>query len=94
MAGSFLDYYKTILEKVSFDQALLQKELNKALNTLEPNEATLLKNWVISRGLSPSNNSERYILTPENSSPVARQPVANPMTAKNGKQLKHHWDLR
>jgi hypothetical protein len=51
MANSFLDYYKIILQKVSFDQALFRKELKKALNTLEPREATELRRWLNSMGL-------------------------------------------
>jgi hypothetical protein len=53
MANSFLDYYKIILQKVSFDQALFRKELNKALNTLEPRDATELRSWLNSMGLVP-----------------------------------------
>jgi hypothetical protein len=51
MGISFLDYYKTILQKVSFDQQLFRKELKKAMTTLDPNEATELRHWLISRGL-------------------------------------------
>ena len=53
MTNSFLDYYKVILQKVSFDQALFRKELNKALNTLEPRDATELRSWLNSMGLLP-----------------------------------------
>jgi hypothetical protein len=58
MANSLLDYYKIILQKVSFDQALLVKELNKALNALDPSDASQLKNWLASSGLSISKSTE------------------------------------
>ncbi|OON67933.1 hypothetical protein [Hymenobacter sp. CRA2] len=40
-----LEYVKTILLKVSFDRTLFEKELRKALRTLVPAEAGLLKAW-------------------------------------------------
>lgn len=38
---------KNILEKVSFDKTLFQKELVKALKWLKPDEKTLLKMWCL-----------------------------------------------
>ena len=58
MANSFLDYYKVILQKVSFDQALFRKELNKAFNSLNSNEAAQLRNWLITSGLLPGETEE------------------------------------
>ncbi|WP_215224692.1 hypothetical protein [Echinicola shivajiensis] len=46
MRTSYLDYYKLILDKVSFDSSLWKKEYHKALSILSPEEAFLLKNWV------------------------------------------------
>ena len=46
MNMSFLDYYKLILQKVSFDPVLLKKEYRKALQRLEPEEADQLKKWL------------------------------------------------
>ena len=40
-----LDYSKTILEKVSFDQQLFKKELEKASKDLNSVELTSLKEW-------------------------------------------------
>jgi hypothetical protein len=40
-----LDYVKTILEKVSFDLKLFEKELKKALKTLVDKEIEELKKW-------------------------------------------------
>ncbi len=51
MKTSFLNYYKLILEKVSFDRNLFLKEYKKALNTLQTYEATLLDRWLIEKGL-------------------------------------------
>ena len=51
MKTSFLDYYKMILEKVSFDRRLLIKEYNKALQMLQPGEARELEYWLKANGL-------------------------------------------
>jgi hypothetical protein len=62
MANSFLDYYKIILQKVSFDQALFRKELNKALNTLEPRDVSELRRWLNSMGLLSHATDKSSIL--------------------------------
>ena len=51
MKKSFLDYYKEILQKVSFDQELFKKELNKALNSIDKEDIQKLREWIIDRGL-------------------------------------------
>ena len=40
-----LDYFKTILKKVSFDTILFEKELRKAIKSLIDSEINDLKNW-------------------------------------------------
>ena len=40
-----LEYFKTILSKVSFDKRLFEKELRKAIKTLVEHEVYLLKEW-------------------------------------------------
>jgi len=40
-----LDYFKLILEKVSFDKQLFEKELRKALAYLQSSEQENLKKW-------------------------------------------------
>ena len=40
-----LEYFKTILEKVSFDVILFEKELKKAIKSLVNSEIQELKNW-------------------------------------------------
>jgi len=40
-----LEYFKTILQKVSFSRKLFEKELKKALKMVSPNEITTLKQW-------------------------------------------------
>ncbi len=47
---SFLDYYKTILEKVSFDSNLFTKEYNKAIKIIHPEEVPALDSWIQSSG--------------------------------------------
>ncbi|QKZ11848.1 hypothetical protein [Spirosoma sp. KUDC1026] len=43
---SMLEYIKTILQKVSFDKALFEKELAKAIQQLVvPDEVKQLKRW-------------------------------------------------
>lgn len=46
MARPMLEYYKTVLQKVSFDVKLFSKELKKALSRLLPEEIEELKNWL------------------------------------------------
>ncbi|HEX9957974.1 MAG TPA: hypothetical protein VGA96_11970 [Fibrella sp.] len=43
--ASMLDYVKMILQKVSFDRQLFEKELKKALHTLVGDEVKQLKAW-------------------------------------------------
>ncbi len=40
-----LEYFKTILSKVSFDGLLFEKELKKAINSLIREEAMKLRDW-------------------------------------------------
>ncbi len=40
-----LDYIKTVLQKVSFDKGLFEKELRKALKILKKTDTQKLKNW-------------------------------------------------
>lgn len=46
MKTSFLDYYKVILQKVSFDRKLFKKEYRKAIETLQESEIGVLKSWI------------------------------------------------
>ncbi len=52
MKKSFLDYYKYILEKVSFDPQLFVKEYKKAACTIDENERQQLIKWMKEKGLS------------------------------------------
>lgn len=54
--NSFLNYYKTILEKVSFDHLLLKKEYNKALQTLHSSDHSKLDQWMYKNGLMKKLN--------------------------------------
>lgn len=40
-----LEYFKTILSKVSFDRWLFEKELKKAIKSLVPSEILNLRDW-------------------------------------------------
>ncbi|MEY3415996.1 MAG: hypothetical protein RL060_107 [Bacteroidota bacterium] len=40
-----IQYIKVILEKVSFDRYLFEKELRKAINSVIPADILELKNW-------------------------------------------------
>ncbi len=44
---TYLNYYKVVLTKVSFDYGLFKKELEKANQILTPEEQTHLGNWII-----------------------------------------------
>ena len=46
MARPMLEYYKTVLQKVSFDVKLFSRELKKAMARLLPEEIEELKNWL------------------------------------------------
>lgn len=48
----FLEYYKTILDKVSFDYDLFAKEYRKAVGVLTPEETAALNGWIRSRRLN------------------------------------------
>jgi hypothetical protein len=50
MATSFLDYYKMILDKVSFDHNLFMKEYQKATRNLHTDEIGDLNSWLRSKG--------------------------------------------
>lgn len=44
-----LEYFKTILAKVSFDRKLFEKELRKAIKSLVTDELEELKKWCYER---------------------------------------------
>ena len=54
MAKTFLEYFKTLLPNFGFDALLLQKEYQKALKNLNPNEQLNLTNWLGKKGLKLS----------------------------------------
>ncbi len=47
--ASMLEYIKIILQKVSFDRRLFEKELRKAIRMLMPDEVKRLKAWCYER---------------------------------------------
>lgn len=49
MKTSLLDYYQLILDKVSFDRNLLQKEYVKACAALDTTDLSKLHQWMSSR---------------------------------------------
>lgn len=44
-----LNYFKTVLSKVSFDALLFEKELRKAIKLLIADEVKELRNWCYTR---------------------------------------------
>lgn len=42
-----LEYFKTILTKVSFDRKIFEKELTKAIQALVDQEIHQLQNWCV-----------------------------------------------
>jgi hypothetical protein len=44
--NKFFEYYKTILDKVSFDYDLFAKEYRKAVNVLDSEETAALNAWI------------------------------------------------
>jgi hypothetical protein len=55
--NKFFEYYKTVLDKVSFDHNLFAKEYRKAVNVLNPEERAALNAWI--------KSSERIIEPPK-----------------------------
>lgn len=47
--ASMLEYIKIILQKVSFDRRLFEKELRKAIRMLMPEEVKRLRLWCYER---------------------------------------------
>ena len=47
---TYLDYYRTILTKVSFDAYLFHKEYHKAIRDLNVQEMSELNQWIQSIG--------------------------------------------
>lgn len=50
MSLSFLEYYKLVLGKVSFDRGLFVKEYRKACRMLKVSEAKALRRWLAEEG--------------------------------------------
>lgn len=44
--NKFFEYYKTVLDKVSFDYDLFAKEYRKAVNVLSSEETAALNAWI------------------------------------------------
>lgn len=57
MNNSFLNYYKLVLDRVSFSEQLLIKEYNKATKALSTEELIQLDDWMISNQLMADINS-------------------------------------
>jgi hypothetical protein len=72
MKNSFLEYYKLILEKVSFDRDLFRKEYRKAVRLLQENEIRQLNMWIQECGLHnhllkmKTGRSEIHLQAPKN----------------------------
>lgn len=65
MKTSFLDYYKLVLEKVSFDGQLFDKEYFKALSVLSEHEKTQLERWLKVKGFNPEYRyADRQLMHP------------------------------
>lgn len=60
MIQTMLDYTKLILERVSFDESLFKKEIEKAFKVLLPEEVQQLLNWAREK----FKNEKVYALIP------------------------------
>jgi hypothetical protein len=54
MKTSYLDFYKIVLQKVSFNSYLLSKEYKKAVRDLSDQEKRELRQWLFEVGLARS----------------------------------------
>ncbi len=52
MKTSYLDFYKIVLHKVSFNSYLLSKEYKKAVRDLSEQEKKELRQWLFEVGLA------------------------------------------
>jgi hypothetical protein len=60
---AMLEYFKTILSRVSFDKSLFEKELSKAVKALVPEELREFKNWCYAQfGSVYQNVLNKYFL--------------------------------
>lgn len=57
MKTSMLEYFKIILDKVSFDRKLFRKEYRKSLSSLTNDEANQLKNWLRQQSITAIKQS-------------------------------------
>jgi hypothetical protein len=64
--ATFLDYYKTILDKVSFDPVLLNKEYQKAKRNLQTNKIGDLNSWLQAKGFHAVINETGKVPSPAN----------------------------
>jgi len=63
MKTSFLEYYKTILQKVCFDDWLYAKEFDKAKRNLSPSEFQKLLNWQKAAELPAPLTEEQLLIS-------------------------------
>ena len=54
MKKTFLEYYKLIIGKVSFDINLVKKEYQKAVETLNQSDLLSLNTWLENKGYQPA----------------------------------------
>jgi hypothetical protein len=59
MKTTYLDYYKMILDKVSFDSNLLLMEYEKAVLVLPSHEVTELTRWLNTKGLLTAHSASQ-----------------------------------
>lgn len=63
MKTTYLDYYKLVLAKVSFDYTLFKKELDKANQILTQEEQSDLRKWLLANGYNVTGkNKSRSVL--------------------------------
>ena len=58
MKTNYLNYYTQVLEKVSFDRHLLQKEYSKALRSLDSQDTVMLVTRLKEKGIMLDRGSE------------------------------------
>jgi len=86
MSTNFLDYYKMVLDKVSFDRDLFVKEYRKATNQLPNHEVADLNRWISARGHQKILSTSTYMRDSDqfsnNRVPVSaiRPVLRNPLT--------------
>jgi hypothetical protein len=70
MKSSFLEYYKLVLDRISFDKNLFRKEYHKAIKQLRQVEKEQLHLWLQAQGLGAHLSDDKVDISEVPTHPV------------------------